>query len=648
MKKLLTKDQAEKKIAHTTPPPPRVNRRSPHPQESGSVIVGVMVALVFIGIVTAAMVKATGGQSTASRNYGSTLLMSSTANSGIIATETFFRNNTAETDADGRKMITDMINAVFLENDTQYINFGGNLTPGHKFELSKNPEQFFSSKIVDVITQDGRFFARVEVNSGRNPAGRDLQKATAFFEVENLEIEDGGGEWVKNAFYVGEDMAELTFNSSVRFEGNVTLARSTQQTDIFVNNSAAKVEFAKAGEHGDAFFQGGIHFNNPQVSFETKAYFNSHFEMQTAGSWPEPNLVFQDDVGFRGNFWSRGHSDSRGLVDVAGNVWIGGRFDNKGNTGTITSAMRSVGTDKTFHYTDDLRMVGPNCVNVNGRCTFHNMEWWRHIGPGAETESQRNIGPTGFANMPNPLPSMDSTTILSGLGMRHLESRKEPNLVLDVGAKKFFSLSELMRREGGDMINGDAIENFIKMARGDAAFDQYFHPNRRDPTSHFLIDMDTRIGWSGGSFNEKVVFNVEKEDLNANGNFYSSGANASTMIYVSGKDVRLTGFGPHEGDFRGLVYVHQEAKGGDGHTFHWPKEGTIHGAVLFNGGNRLTWRPGAKTTIRQDGDITAAFSNMLRIHGTDDFVGGGGGEGNGLTIKTGEVVNLRQIGVYFH
>jgi Tfp pilus assembly protein PilX len=634
------KDRTKKNIAHTNPT--HVKRRSQYPHQSGSVMVGVMVALVFIGIVTAAMVKATGGQSTASRSYGSTLLMSSTANSGIIATESFFHNATAVTNVAGREQVTEMINAVFLDNNTQYINFGGNLTPGHKFELSKNPEQFFSSKIVDVITQDGRFFARVEVNSGRNPTGRDLQKATAFFEVENLMI-DPGTPIAKNAFYMGT--SALTGNAPVRIEGHATFADNTLRGNNATTqmNSTSKMEFvADSDGRGSVFFQGPVNLDSPNITFETKAYFNGTARFQATG---DNSTVFQNSVGFNGDY----SNSNSAKVTVNGDVWLRGGLNDPSGTFQNSSIIVAEGSSRTFHHTARLGLVTPNCVLTAGTtCPVCGIIGQNHIGPGS---TNPDAGPSGF-NM-NSMASMDSVHILNQLNMEysHLSQRKEPDLEFNFGQEKFFDIGRLSEGRAPEgrwgMPDGAYLTQFINNARNNPDYAQYFHPDPK--TGHFLIDMNSNQAFpanGAGVLDEKVVFYVNENPWgqpsspSVNGNFYTSGPNVENtmMVYVGPKGT-LHDFGSH-GDFRGLIYVHPDND--NNHTFRWNAEGKIDGALLLSGGDQIFWNSQSHfTTISKNDDALASFGSILKI---PDAETPNDGE---ITIKTGEVVGLRLLGVYF-
>jgi hypothetical protein len=236
--------------------------------------------------------------------------------------------------------------------------------------------------------------------------------------------------------------------------------------------------------------------------------------------------------------------------------------------------------------------------------------------------------------------------------MQNLSQRKEHDLELDIGeGREYF---DFRRLAGGHppenrwgIPNGEFLTNFISDAREKPEFARYFHPNPQ--TGHFLIDMaGVNQAWpvdGAGMLNEKAVFHLNSS-LPINGRFYTSDPDEDhTMMVYVGPNGILDNFGSY-GDFRGLVYVHPDNN--HNHTFQWRAEGTLEGAILFNGGKDLYWNDQSHfTTIRRNDDAITDFGNMLKIRGTDDFVGGTS-QGDELIAIPNQNINLRQLGVYFH
>jgi hypothetical protein len=166
-----------------------------------------MVALVFIGIVTAGMVKATGGQSRATISYGDQLVMASTVNSGIIATETYLR------DKDNAKRVARMIDSAINTgpNPTNTFLWG---TSGTKQPLADG--QAFSSRIDTFIVQDNYVVAVLDVRAGRHKDDlRDLRRATVYGRLGKIST----GGFGDNALFSNGNIGHI--NAHLNVTGNV-------------------------------------------------------------------------------------------------------------------------------------------------------------------------------------------------------------------------------------------------------------------------------------------------------------------------------------------------------------------------------------------------------------------------------------------
>jgi hypothetical protein len=156
-----------------------------------------MVAIVFIGIITAAMVRNTGSQSRAAIGHGTQLVMSSTLRSGLIATETSLMNE--ETAERLRGAIQVLLREDPLtDNDNRRFVFG---TANERATLGA--EQMFSSRLIHAEQKGNKIFGSFDVQSSKRSGGRPLGRATVFGELGNLDVTGGDGEAGRHALYIG-------------------------------------------------------------------------------------------------------------------------------------------------------------------------------------------------------------------------------------------------------------------------------------------------------------------------------------------------------------------------------------------------------------------------------------------------------------
>jgi len=242
--------------------------------QKGSTIVAVMAALVFIGIVVAGMLKNTGSQSAASRGYGSAMDMSSTAASGIVATEGFFRNPN-----NGPKA-TEMIDSLVNKGSEKYVL--GSAT--QKKTLSASSNQYFSSKLDgscknNLTATGGDVKAGFEIFAGKNLNGKKwLKKSRAFFQLEGFKQETPNkGSGAKNAIFATDKVNDGNAGISVQ-KGPATFMDAVKFQNaaaIFENNAyfAKKASFMK----DSAYFKDTVYFasGTDLVEFHTKAIFDS-------------------------------------------------------------------------------------------------------------------------------------------------------------------------------------------------------------------------------------------------------------------------------------------------------------------------------------------------------------------------------------
>ncbi|MCL2182667.1 MAG: hypothetical protein FWB85_04270 [Chitinispirillia bacterium] len=196
--------------------------------QSGSAIVGVLVATVFIGIVTASMVKHTGSQSRSSGSYGTVQIAESTLKSGVIATETGLMDQAKAVRI--KNVIQNILNnnAPSINDNSRFV-FG---SAAQKVPLAAGVPQSFCSRLDSVgVDGYGRVLGKFNIRSGTGTGGKDIRTAEVFGELGGLEVEwvdesDKNGLWGENALFTGGNMETsngLIINGNVTIGGNLTL-----------------------------------------------------------------------------------------------------------------------------------------------------------------------------------------------------------------------------------------------------------------------------------------------------------------------------------------------------------------------------------------------------------------------------------------
>ncbi|MCL2688865.1 MAG: hypothetical protein FWE57_03325 [Chitinispirillia bacterium] len=132
-------------------------------KQKGSTIVGVLVATVFISVVTTVMVNNTKSQSELSRGYGTVSDVSSTLNSGIIATQRHLTRPVAAQQFLG--IAQARLNGQELQNTSLIAGIGG-------ARRSIGARQAFNSQIIgnsiQVLPAQQQILGAININSGRN------------------------------------------------------------------------------------------------------------------------------------------------------------------------------------------------------------------------------------------------------------------------------------------------------------------------------------------------------------------------------------------------------------------------------------------------------------------------------------------------
>ncbi|GBU21894.1 hypothetical protein R80B4_01796 [Fibrobacteres bacterium R8-0-B4] len=598
--------------------------------KTGSAIVGVLAALVFIGIVVAAMVKNTGSQSAASIGYGTPLFMTSTSKSGVVATEAYF------TRTDKANAMLTKIDDIFKNKDgtgaeaeakkNPYI-FGG---PNNKIELGSGSGQFFSSKLIyhPSMFADGRMrSAKFLIESGKRSRGKTLDSTYAFYAVGNVKVE-GKATWPGgNAMMM--DM-ELQYSSgSITVEGNATFLKPVTTAD----NATGGIKFKK-----DKNGNGSVFFNNPaylkgNVNFEVPAFFNNDAFLAPTGT----GNMFDASVGFNKNVTTGTNS----TVKVNGDVWTKGGFvytESQGSNTAINSTYKfdqgttvnieGVGTGRT------LRSTGLPTLTAENKFSGSQCE---AMYPGLpddristicfpfDTDVKTKSG-VNIKGMDVQRADFSATGILNGLCMaeeayfqqfaptnpdavadsRVADEPKIDTTNLKAKGKEILTLSQL---GATSPITLDAVNGWYNKFPIDK-FPQYYNEE-----GHLLVKINQNIKFANpttSTFEKKIALIVDGASpttAGIEGKFFNSGEKASTLIYV-GKNAKLDNFGCQE-TFRGLIYM--DENNGDWTaqpTFEWGPKSTIEGALLLKGTSRINWAAG-HTTIRKNDEILSGFSDFI-------------------------------------
>ena len=575
--------------------------------QAGSAIIGVVVALVFVSVVVAAMLRNTHSQSAASVGYGAVQTAHVTVSSGVIATEAFF-TNTANADA-ALKMIDGILADDGAKSFTPYI-YG---KEREKIGFAEN--QFFNSRLAD-FNRDN-FYSRVEVKSGRSARGRDTRGAHAFYKMGNLKIEGNGAYGGKNAVYMrgalsnGDNGMEVF--GSATFEGP---AKFQNSPGIF---------------HGDAFFDSDAEFMHPQNKFYGKAYISGNAVFQNMST--QGQLVFEDDVGINGNL----STGNNGLLLTAGEVYVNGDFKSRyGGVETnlkIKSAAPS--SNKKFHYSDNLTTYNPppagqppepqHCYPNAWACILH--------GSG-HVDLYSNV--TGFARRVKT-PEMSESSIQKALGMGGIETRRDPQLdIRKIDESLIRSAYDAAAQYSAFSVN-KLRESYDKAAEEGKLYKDHLvlRVRRGDPVINFNEPHDAK-------FDKKVIFIIEDgAKLDPGGRFYHCTEKSSTLIYAGPGNALLEQFGS-SGHFRGLIYV--DSLNTAGNSFNWKTGSSIDGAVHIFSDRDFRWNTGSNNSIsvRYNEDVLSAFGSLVK------GAASGGEESASFVDESDKRIHLRPVGFYYY
>lgn len=566
----------------------------------GSAIVGVLAALVFITIVTSLMVKHTGAQSASSIGYASALTMHSTAQSGIVATESFFLNNGAEA--------AGFIDAIVNHNGGRFL-FGDDKNDPARKRLSPATDQYFSSKLENYQSflhniQTPYLNAKFSVNAGRSASGKALKKAWAFYRLENLATAEG----------------YIPSKNAVYSKGPI-------------NNADAGMRVEK----GMATFEGPVKFQNFAATFDSSVYFGGTVNIQKGAAFNDKayfkdtatlqsnSITFNESVGFNGDVKTEGN-----VFSTHKNVYINGDF----SISSPANGMKGLGADDTLFHTKNLKIHDPAITDCapTGACPIHGAH--AVVTPSAAGGNIMGYSATKSSSTDAGVNPMN---IEQKLGMGTIEQRRDPQLdISKIPGGLIASAAEAMTGSvGGGNFDINKLRNAYATAKANnALFNNEYLVVKVEKNKHINFPSNP------GAFNDKIIIIVEDgATLDAGGRFYDSGPDASTLVYAGPGNAKLEQFGT-QGTFRGLIYIDSLNTCND-NSLNFPGTSTIVGAVHNFSAKQLRWNTsGSQVRVVFDQNVLAGLGPLQK--------GAGASSGGGIALESGkDYVNPVPLGFYF-
>jgi hypothetical protein len=618
---------------------------------NGSAIVGVLAALVFIGIVVAVMVSNTGSQSAASRGYGSATLMSSTVSSGITATESYFFNPA------NANIITSKMQDI-IDNPTSKPFILGSANGKQKLADG----QYFRSRLI--AFNENIMRAVFEVESGKNEKGKSLKTARAFYSVKGLEISSGGSFPGNSTLFMGGNMQAS--NKSMRVKGYATF-----MDDFTTNDGGSGITFEPdpITGAGNVLFNAAVNINDASVKFKTPAFFNDDVVIPRYTN----DTMFYTNAGFNKNI-----STERSLkyLGVVGNMWIkeglrtrsfeNGRakdpvtyIDQSSEFNVRIKGYGSGAAESNLYYTDSLPAKNTDGTYDSSNCASMGIDEYRcfslqnslsniaYNGNKSNFDAPEILDKLGMANEADAVRASSGNSKMAAEFRKDCEPILNPQNIAGAG-KQFLTLDSLIPyfTGGGQWSAASVSLNDINgwyKKYPEVDYPQYYNEG------HLLVKLNGSLAFNDAAnktFDNKIAFIVD-DGYNINSKYYNSGPDASTLIYAGQKGQLNMEF---QKNFRGLIYVDDSNECGIGpngspgynkqNTFTWGPDCEIEGAVLLKGQGRMNWNTsagGPAVFIRNEG-ILKAFAG---------FVSGGSGSGDKTVgVKPGGII-LKRLGYYY-
>jgi len=620
--------------------------------------------MLFIGIVTASMLKNTGSMSTASIAYGNMSVMNSTVKSGMIATESLFPQNDPITKADTMKVfgLMQMLqyklknpdSSTFIQFDQAFIahissaNYNNydsdNSTFMNQFkQFLKNKKrakiadnQYFNSQLKNVAGKERKVkksngedstvkytVMSFEVNSGRTENGKALRKALAFYSTDDVKVNNSYGAknavYMKGSFANGDNGMNVT-NGGVTFEGPVKF------------NANKPITF-----HGEAYFNDIVEILSP-TTFKNRAYFEKDVTINNLSSGT--NWLFEDAVAFKENFTAL-----NATVGFKGDLWYNGTFGD-GTDGTDNNFQQLVGdVSNNIYYTSKIPMAGsvtgcgsgPNGVPAKTKCITANAatcaanptnsDCCAHGCNHIDNLKSNKIATNTFANRDIASAykgaNIHTDTLLNAVGMlppdslRNPPPPKTPKTTLELRTDPEISMNSIA---AGKIIDASSVttSSNLDVSKLTQMYNSAKSSGNLYDNEYLVVKISSDLTCDGttrnATFNDKVIFIVEDGvTFSVNSNFYNSGANASTMVYAGPGNAKLMNFGTN-GLFRGLVYIDELNTAAN--QIKFTGNGKVVGAIhsfANQPSSSLQWNCGdVATEIEFNSDILDGYASLLK------------------------------------
>jgi hypothetical protein len=481
----------------------------------------------------------------------------------------------------------------------------------------------------------------MDINAGRNNGARNLKNAMAFGVLGGIQCSTTSSWKGKNAASFG---GELKGDNGIHVKGGP----STFHDGLLIQNKPYTFE-------GNVWVQGNLIANSSSTTskFMDKLYVDGHVRIQNNNSTP----LFQDNVGIEGNLGFGGDPNTQ----MSGNnLWINGGFGNF-DVNVPNATIGDIGANK-LTFTNG----GGTVYHTGDNFTTQMSDQITKVG-GTTFDTNGNRTDVTFSKLDDT--KIDSISVRMGLE-KNIDERRDPVLDIDAlivaGANQYIgsdvatdggnlSVSKLDSLYTKDSTDGNLHNGFLLVkvlpTCGSLGYYNPPYPAGCDQKTFNANPGKTTV------FDKKVMFIVEDGATfnSGNGDFYNSGPNANTLIYVKpGTGASLESRCPPQAypstdggklqqvgsnnNFRGLIYVHPCNK--QEHSLNFGNNSKIDGAVLMEGRGDVMWNTGGgddPTVINYRTDILNAFAP-------------GVASGNQLqfTNTNNQTIEFKAFGYYFY
>lgn len=646
--------------------------------QKGSTIVAVMAALVFIGIVVASMLKNTGSQAAASRGYGSVMDMSSTAASGIVATEGFFGTKDTERATRAKNVIDTIVQDIRLGTYTERYIYGSKT---QRSPLSASSGQYFSSvptryRQDNLTTSGGNVRAGFLVAAGKSSRGKDMQKALAYYQFDNLMKLPTGNPPVTNAFFSAggannADAGMIVTGGGATFLGKVSFQNVD---DVYFEKEAYFGDEVTFPGNVTAQFKEKAYFMNKAV-FQAGAVFDSmvYFKETSNFKWATFNSVayftkkatFTDSATF--NDFARFDMNAEFSKKATFNydVYFGGEAYFMSEPVTFNGRVGFDGTINT-----NMTIKSPNNKDVYMNANFTSSSNGKLQGAGLDSQKVTfSSKPTDtdkakFINIThhNGSSGMTASAKLAGISATNANKMNYQPSVNDTSrvAREDPELDSIMRIYNASTSNGGSVVIYNAanvMTSNGTGFDivklkQSYETASANPSTLYMgkfmvIEVTSSISPPAndpGIFDANIIYIIKAGGtLDMGTKFYSSSENstASTLVYVGAGNAKLNQFGT-SGNFRGFIYIDKNNTADN--SLKFPGSGKIIGAVHNFSSRPIGWNTGVagySIPIEFNTDVINDFATLYKPK--DD------GSSNGEVVfqPIRNYIEVKPLGFYF-